>query len=66
MFIALFYPMKRSQILSLVRYNTDTAPEIQLQSDLDPVLTSTSQLMTGILLSSHQIRLIIESTRWDG
>ena len=42
-----------SQRLSMARYASGTATEIQPQQDLNPVLTSTSQQVAGMRFSSH-------------
>ena len=46
-------PQQASQRLSMARYATSTATEIQPQQDSNPVLTSTAQQVAGMQISSH-------------
>ena len=44
-------PRQASQRLSMARYVTGTATEIQTQQDSNPVLTSASQQVAGMYIS---------------
>ena len=46
-------PWQASQRLTMSRYATGTATEIQTQRDSNPVLTSASQQVAGMQFSSH-------------
>ena len=46
-------PRQASQRLSMARYATGTATEIQTQRDSNPVPTSASQQVAGMRFSSH-------------
>ena len=49
-------PRQANQRLSMARYATGTATEIQTQRNSNPVLTSASQQVAGMRFSSYIIR----------